>query len=216
MLDKIDTAIDITPTRPRFFDTVQSESAFTAHLNQPDSTEQKKNVNDLAQIDDIFKWTEYKHQDKMLSDSLIVEISSFDLNNIDSKSTESSVEIVKSDDCSSNDEVSKTCKIVACLKKDEEPGTKEKITLNQITVTTSTPKKKGLNANFNKLPRTPLMSISNSPNVMINNKTQNSPGLKKANVNKIRSFPKAPSTPMNPLFKTTNSQYTCQVDKENY
>lgn len=150
-------------------------------------------------------------------------------------------EVIEKVEVGDDDVNGQKCKIVGCIVKDgsEEVGTAaaENIVTTPIA---STPKKKKKSATSKlaieeqaKLPRTPLQAICNSPMV---NKANNGvltggkkkPGngkqmenakKKKINTGCSRQLPKAPATPLTPLFKDKDNKppkVVSHFDKENF
>ena len=217
--------------------------------------ENEKLLVDADFISNIGNWNDFKFDEKLMSESLIVEVSTLDINagNISSSTiaesnNENNVAFSTFDDmkqCLLSEEsegeeaLSKNCKIVGCIVKNDDeqqtesiPSTKEytePATLNdEPLIITSTPKKafvkSKLSDDTKKAPRTPLLAICNSPlvknNKLANSQSnkQNSEKTRKKKVSSVgsRQLPKAPSTPLTPLFKTTKQTQISHFDKENY
>ena len=210
MLDIVQTAVDSTPTKPLI-------SEQDSQLNTNQVVDEK--IDSLSTISS-YDWDHVRCQERILSESLIVEVSSLDINSI-SESALSVLELIEeTGDIVTNDQQNenKNCKVVGYTSKATMDN--ENDTLDKTHLSTSTPKKASKKLIENPQPRTPLKCIKNSPLVKIdqmnkdNGKSQFDKNKKKFNSSRPRRLPKAPSTPMTPLYKS--SKCVSHFDEENF
>ena len=148
-------------------------------------------------------------------------------------------EVIEKVEVGDDDVNGQKCKIVGCIVKDggEDVGTAaaENIVTTPIASTPKKKKKKFATSKLAteeqaKLPRTPLQAICNSPMVNKANSVltggKKKPGKqmenakkKKINTGCSRQLPKAPATPLTPLFKDKDNKppkVVSHFDKENF
>lgn len=166
--------------------------------------------------DEIVDWKRYNFDGKVITDSMIVEVSSFD-----SKSTSFIEEDEKSKEEILNLGDQKIEKN-EFINKESPKKVQGKGQAKLGMVITSTPKKRVQDEQLDgkgNTPRTPLVVISNSPlvcNTEANNNHKLISKKKKVANNPKRRLPKAPSTPMTPLVKSQQAMKIGTVDKENF
>ncbi|KAF7492269.1 hypothetical protein SSS_06664 [Sarcoptes scabiei] len=173
--------------------------------NDVEKIEETQKEVELLKIDDICDWNNVVYNEKSLTESLIVELSSTEYNSSDSKSSEEKL----------NDE--NNCKIVGYTVKNAEKSTGN--------FAFSTPKKNSLDSvHCGKTNRTPLMTISNSPHTnKMNFNSSDKKQIRKIKSakpkrfhNSNRKLPKTPLTPMNAFHNHPKRQNLIDFDKENF
>lgn len=233
MLNSVDSAVS-TPKKQVDFNILME----SAHDNEAilDDKEFLENVGD---------WNDFNfNNEKVMTESLIVEISTLDIkgdlnsstnddeNAMGNTSNEAVQCLLESEKDQEEDEsiITEKCKIIGCIIKSDDqiaalPETQDgfpsdSTVLEAQPLVASTPKKATtikLVKEMKKIPRTPLQAISNSPLVKSNNQSQTkqSLGKKKKVTARSRQLPKAPSTPLTPLFKS-KQKCVSNFDKENF
>ncbi|KAJ6219736.1 hypothetical protein RDWZM_005548 [Blomia tropicalis] len=220
MLESINSAVNVTPNKPL---SIEEPEILQPHVNE---AFEHSNIesNGKSEAENFeFDWNNFQFNDneKVFTDSMIVEVSTPQL-----KSNQSELIVLPCAKVSSeklsielnaekkNDEGNNNCK------DDHNVESKEsKPSVENNPIVSSTPNKW---IKVNRLPRTPLSSIKNSPVVVSSTNEllkdgmvskQDKPRRKKLN-GVGRQLPKAPSTPLTPLFRSKKS--VSHFDKENF
>lgn len=277
MLSTVKSAVDGTPTKTS---SLALDNGSRDVLVDVHNSEEQQLLEDDDFTNNVGNWNDFQFErkDNVMTESLIVELSTLDINkednancstssnaltttitpsfDSDSDSVESCdeateyllqvdevqevIEKVAEAEGDEDDQTSQKCKIVGCIVKSDDSSVPVSTNENVVTPTASTPKKKKQHQKqsatsklateepLTKLPRTPLQAIShNSP--MVSAKSKAGKGLvaeqnlgqkkKKLNSGVRRKLPKAPATPLTPLFKQGNpppANVVSHFDKENF
>lgn len=208
MLETIETAVDSNDKPP-----AELKPASSCDAIEPKQEQEQHFIT----TDEIVDWKSFDYKGKAITDSLIVEVSSFD---IKSTSFMEDGEKEKKEAFNVNNENIVVSGPAIKSPVEDAPG---KAQAKLALMITSTPKKhvkdEQLDGGNGNTPRTPLMAISNSPlvcNKDINNKLVDNNKKKKLANNPKRRLPKAPATPMTPLVKSQQAMMVATADKENY